>query len=338
MAAEQAAPISGPQPAPKLKQMLLTDRLRQHIGDCLHSDLLNDEPEYSKVLLPPRSRGRPEDMGKLLTFLNDSQHPDCINRKTTLETLTTWINDLREIGIKENERLIKDSQPGRNSEAEVQPEYIKIWADLMQLHEEGKKEAVKITRYNHIPDHLVGTGVKLLKVDSAFLPDPRSVGAGAGKIDQAEGIKMAMKRKQEALAKQMDEGDESGKTCEHLCTRRVGAGDSGQGRDKFQDALIGLLQVKERKVDTEAARLAMEERKEMSARLDKYMEYLVNPNIPEEIKSNYKSMVLKLQAQLQAAQPLVSPTIISHSPAMTPQFTSPTHSQTRQSSTETQSP
>ena len=135
--------------------MLLTDRLRQHIGDCLHSDLLNYEPNYSKVLLPPRSRGRPDDMGKLLTFLSDSQHPDCFNRKTTLETLTNWINELREIGIKENERLIQDSQLGRLSEAELQPKYIKTWADVMQLHEEGKKEAVKITRYNRIPDHLV---------------------------------------------------------------------------------------------------------------------------------------------------------------------------------------
>ena len=108
---------------------------------------------------------------------------------------------------------------------------------------------------------------------------------------------MSMKRKQEALAKQVVEEDESGTTREQLSVRRVGAGDSGQGLDKFQDALIGLLQVKERKVDTEAARLAMEERKEMSARLDKYIEYLVNPNhIPEEIKSNYKSMVLNQQA------------------------------------------
>ena len=47
----------------------------------------------------------------------------------------------------------------------------------------------------------------MLKVDSAFLPDPRSVGAGAGKTDQAEGVKMVMKLKQEALAKQVDEGD-----------------------------------------------------------------------------------------------------------------------------------
>ena len=66
MAAKQAAAFSGPQPqpAPKpwLKEMPLTDRLRQHwhigLGDCLHSDLLNDEPEHSKVLLTPRSRGR----------------------------------------------------------------------------------------------------------------------------------------------------------------------------------------------------------------------------------------------------------------------------------------
>ena len=111
---------------------------------------------YSKVLFPPRLRGRPKDMGKLLTFLNESQHPDCIGRKTTCETLTLWINELREVGIKENERLIGDSESGRSSVTEVQPEYIKVWADLMQLHDDGKKEAVKITRYNRVPDHLVG--------------------------------------------------------------------------------------------------------------------------------------------------------------------------------------
>ena len=60
--------------------------------------------------------------------------------------------------------MIINSQPGRKSEAEVQPGYIKIWADLMHLHEEGKKEAVKITRYNRIPDHLVGTGVSCSKL------------------------------------------------------------------------------------------------------------------------------------------------------------------------------
>ena len=73
MASQPASPVSAPQPAQKLKQMLLTDRLKKHLGDTLHSDLLGDEPEYSEVLLPPRSRGRPEDMGKLLTFLNESR-------------------------------------------------------------------------------------------------------------------------------------------------------------------------------------------------------------------------------------------------------------------------
>ena len=95
--------------------MLLTDKLKQHIGDFLHADLLNDEPEYGKVLLPPRSRGRPEDMNKLLTFLMESQHPDCINRKTMLETLTGWINELREIGIKENGSLKRNLLRKRSS-------------------------------------------------------------------------------------------------------------------------------------------------------------------------------------------------------------------------------
>lgn len=275
MASQPAATDSAPQPAQKLKQMLLTDRLKKHLGDTLHADLSGDEPEYRlyiKVLLPPRSRGRPEDMSKLLTFLNESQHPDCIGRKTTCETLTLWINELREVGIKENERLIGDSESGRSSVTEVQPEYIKVWADLMQLHDDGKKEAVKITRYNRVPDHLVGK-VQLITVNSALLPDPRSIGAGAGKIYQAEAIQMVLKRKQDALAKQAEEGDTSGKTREHIETkRRVGAADGGQGRDNIELAMVSLLQAKERKAGTDAARLAFEERKEMNARLDKYTE------------------------------------------------------------------
>ena len=45
----------------------------------------------------------------------------------------------------------------------------------------------------------------------------------------------------------------------------------------------------------------MDERKQMSELLDKYMQYLMNPHIPVEIKSNYQTMVLSLQAKLLAA-------------------------------------
>ena len=54
----------------------------------------------------------------------------------------------------------------------------------MQLYDDGKKEAVKITRHNRVPDHLVGK-VQLITVNSALLPDPRSIGAGAGKTDHS---------------------------------------------------------------------------------------------------------------------------------------------------------
>ena len=153
--------------------------------------------------------GKPEDMQKLLDFLHRSVHDACINRKTTIATLTEWITALREKGIEENDRIVNDQDAGRSSNPEQQPKYIKIWSDLMLRYKDQKDEAVKITRYNRVPDHLVGK-VELLKCNSAFLPDPRSVGQGAGKEDQAEASKTIQKRKQEALERQLDEGDDAG--------------------------------------------------------------------------------------------------------------------------------
>lgn len=69
MVLQPAATVSAPQPAQKLKQMLLTDRLRKHLVDTLHAELSGDEPEYSKVLLPPDLRRRPTIWANYLHFL-----------------------------------------------------------------------------------------------------------------------------------------------------------------------------------------------------------------------------------------------------------------------------
>jgi hypothetical protein len=58
------------------KQMVITDDLREHIGNILAVDLELDEPQFLKVLAPPRSRGRPEDMEKLANF----SHAICTQR------------------------------------------------------------------------------------------------------------------------------------------------------------------------------------------------------------------------------------------------------------------
>ena len=43
-----------------------------------------------------------DSLRKLTDFLNKSEHKDAINRKTTPATVLTWVNQLREVEIKEN--------------------------------------------------------------------------------------------------------------------------------------------------------------------------------------------------------------------------------------------
>jgi hypothetical protein len=112
----------------------------------------------------------------------------------------------------------------------------------MLRYKDQKDEAVKITRYNRVPNHLVGK-VELLKCNSAFVQDPNSVGQGAGKEDQAEASKTIQKHKQEALERQLEEADDAstGKTREHLETRkRVGNGEAG--REKLLEGMVSLVQ------------------------------------------------------------------------------------------------
>ncbi len=63
-----------------------------------------------------------------------------------------------------------------------------------------EKAAVKITRYNRVPDHLQGMGIALIKCDTAFLPG--SIGAGASKVDlkNAQARIMAAKAASQAQA------------------------------------------------------------------------------------------------------------------------------------------
>ena len=208
----------------------------------------------------------------------------------------------------------------------------------MQIFKSKNEEAVKTTRYNRVPDHLVGK-VDLLKCDSAFLPDPRSCGQGAGKIDQAEAIANVQKRKQEALEQQSEGGgggSAPGKTREHLETKkRVGSG--GAGRENLSEALVSLVQTQQQTAHINSRRLALDERNQKSELLDKYMQYLMNPHIPVEIKSNYQTMVLSLQAKLLAADMGPSAPATPLSPA-TPQFMSPVRSRESTRDTSATSP
>ena len=55
-----------------------------------------------------------------------------------------------------------------------------------------------------------------------------------------------------------------------------------------------------------ARRLAMEEKNQMAERLDKYMQYVMNPNTPEAYKASYHVMIAGLQRQRPTWQRLFS--------------------------------
>ena len=70
-------------PSKKPKQMLLGDDLKLYFGDILYADLQDPESKFSMALEPPRTRGRPDSLGKLLDFLLKSDHKSCRDKSTT---------------------------------------------------------------------------------------------------------------------------------------------------------------------------------------------------------------------------------------------------------------
>jgi len=160
---------SAPTSARKLKLMELNDSLRLHLANIIHADFVDPEAKFNLVLFPIRTRNKPEHFIALTNFLHTYMHPSCVDRTIKASTVTQWVEALKEIGVKENLRLINDAAAGRNSELEVLPEYVAAWADLMQLYDDAKNGTIKTTRYTRVPDHLVG---KVELLNSALCPAP----------------------------------------------------------------------------------------------------------------------------------------------------------------------
>ena len=108
------------------------------------------------------------------------------------------------------------------------------------------------------------------------------------------------KRKQDALEEQFEAGDDSEKTSVHLepNRKRVGSGAGDSSPEKLNDALVGIVMAQQQISVANAANYALEEKNADQARLEKYMEYLLNPHIPAELQANYQRMVATLQAKI----------------------------------------
>ena len=182
--------VAGEAKRPK-KQLQLTKQLKIFIANLLtpliDAEIEGEDHIMLNVLQKKGTHGRRDGIEQILRRIAESDDPTVKDKTTTSNTLTKWIDEFVQMGREENERLASDAGYGRNSSHEVIPQEVEAWAYVMKKYDELKinqeKAAVKITRYNRVPDHLQGTGVALIKCDSAFLP-----GSGAAGKDQKRSL------------------------------------------------------------------------------------------------------------------------------------------------------
>jgi len=192
----------------KSKQLLLSDGLRLYIANTLTSFLESDvidEEETPKIknLDKKGSCGRNRAAARLIEFKEKSERPLLVDRTTSIETLTKWIDECVQIGRRECEREARDAEKGRNSADCDIPQHFIAWSYLMKPFDSGMEKAVKTTRYNQVPDHLQGTGVALIKCDLVFVPC--SVGAEREDLIKAQNHIMATRAS--PLAQSEDEAE-----------------------------------------------------------------------------------------------------------------------------------
>ena len=80
-----------PPPAPQKQKMILTDGLRELLGQILHANLAS----MHMVLAPPGARGKGTALDQLCTFLNNHEYELIRGKATTVATLSGWIVDLK---------------------------------------------------------------------------------------------------------------------------------------------------------------------------------------------------------------------------------------------------
>ena len=149
------------------KQLLLTSHLKLFLANLLtpliHNEVDNDEKLILNALQKKHSRGRSDGIEQIIRYMAESDDPTVKNKTTSINTLTRWMDECMQMGREENDRMKSDSGYGRNSSQNDIPAEVRAWAYLMEQYDEFKvqqeKSAVKITRYNRVPDHLQGTGV-----------------------------------------------------------------------------------------------------------------------------------------------------------------------------------
>ena len=319
-----AADSSSPERTKK-KQLLLSDGIRLYIANTLTTFLESDDIGEEdgliiKILDKKGSRGRPKAAARLIEFMEKSDNPLLVDRTTSGETLTKWIDECVQIGRQECERQASDAEKGRNSADSDIPQHVIAWSYLMKQFDSEKEKAVKTTRYNRVPDHLQGTGVALIKCNLVFVPG--SVGVGAGRDDLIKAQNHIMATRASALAQSEDEaeaghgGSGAAKTRVHLepnRAKRLKHEDFENGRQKLYHCMDKLVTIQHDRAvaDKHTSQIAL-----LNQQIAQYTTHLSNPALSVTVKQNFTNLLLQAQTQLQTVQQRM----FEDGPASSPRF------------------
>lgn len=298
------------------KQLQLTPQLKMWLANLLTPLIDSEADPDDKIMLNALQRkgshGRSDGIEQIIQRIAVSDHPTVKNKTTTGTTLTRWINECMLMGRTENDRVASDSSAGRKSSENATSAEVAAWSYLMQSYDEFKanqeKAAVKVTRYNRLPDHLQGTGIVLIKCDSAFLP-----GSG-GKEDLQEAIKKIQANKASSLQESAEEaaaGMETERKKPYLypTAKRVKVEDVDSDRRNLFASMAQMVSIKSEEVQVKKNKAAAEQAAAeqtattsqiaaIYAEINHCVNLSSNPSLPNAVKENFMEMVSQAQEQI----------------------------------------
>ena len=253
----------------KVQKMVLNDDLLIFLGEVIQGD-----PDAWGIMLDKAKRGKSSVQLKLISYLSKHSNPLTHGRTSTTETVSKWIGAGLELADKEAGRRADGGVAGRQMPNDQIPKPQRVWYELVQYFAEWQRAQPTTSRYTTPPAHLKGK-VELKFDDSPALPNGREEKTAGVELREQAVAKVAADRD----AKRKDSPDSK----EHLHPKRGKQEPVAEsGSDAFMQMYVAC-EVDRNKIEAQRAKQEILTAK--TEQLNKFVQMLANPNLPEESKA-----------------------------------------------------
>ena len=238
-------------------------------------------------MLDSKKRGKGNVQVKFIAYLSKHSNPLTNGRSSTPETVNNWIKAGLELAESEAARRADGGAAGRAVPNVQVPKPQWVWYELVQYYAEWQREQPTTSRYTTPPAHLKGK-VQLKFDDLPSLPN--------GREEKAAGVEL----REQAVSKVAAERDVKRKDIpeskEHLHPRRIKTEPASE-----TDGFMQMFMTAE--VDRgrfEAQRIKQEILSAKTEQLNKFVNMLANPALPEQSKAIIASLLNTAAMELAA--------------------------------------